>query len=68
MDSLNHFFPDSTLAPPEQVQAPQDAGLVQRVHKLVQFATRNGPSFVELIKKKQKVRISLLKIVNYCWH
>ena len=44
-------------APPGYAPPPaSDDALVQRVSKLVEFAARNGPSFVELIKKKQKVR------------
>jgi hypothetical protein len=53
MGSLEQFF-DPQQPPPPAVDAPQDAGLLQRITKLVEFATRNGPSFVELIKSKQK--------------
>ena len=43
-------------APPGYAPPPaSDDALVQRISKLVEFASRNGPSFVELIKKKQKV-------------
>ncbi len=39
--------------PPRFTPAPADAALAQRVAKLAQFAARNGPSFVELIRAKQ---------------
>lgn len=55
MGTLAQFF-DPQQPPPPAVTAPQDAGLLQRITKLVEFATRNGPSFVELIKSKQKAR------------
>lgn len=54
MEALTHFFPQGASAPPQPVPPPSDAGLLQRISKLVEFATRNGPSFVELIKTKQK--------------
>jgi hypothetical protein len=56
MGTLAQFFDPQQPAPPA-VTAPQDAGLLQRITKLVEFATRNGPSFVELIKSKQKARV-----------
>jgi len=50
-----HFF-NQWEAPPGYAPPPaSDDALVQRISKLVEFASRNGPSFVELIKKKQKV-------------
>ena len=38
---------------PSYTPMPGDAALAQRISKLAQFAARNGPSFVELIKAKQ---------------
>ncbi len=61
MEALAHFFPQGALAPsPQPTPPPTDAGLLQRISKLVEFATRNGPSFVELIKTKQKASAPLL--------
>ena len=40
--------------PPPFVQAPEDAGLRQRITKLAEFAKRNGPNFVDLIINKQQ--------------
>ena len=39
--------------PPEYCPAPSDSALAQRISKLAQFAARNGPSFVELMRAKQ---------------
>lgn len=39
--------------PPTFTPAPGDGALSQRISKLAQFAARNGPSFVQLIKAKQ---------------
>ena len=52
-EALAHFF-NPYEAPPPYAEAPTDAGLLQRIAKLIEFATRNGPSFVDLIKTKQK--------------
>ena len=40
-------------APPHYVPAPFESTLTQRIQKLAQFASRNGPSFIELISNKQ---------------
>lgn len=34
--------------------SPQNAVLAQRIRKLAEFARRNGPNFVELIRNKQR--------------
>lgn len=39
--------------PPLYCPAPSDSALAQRISKLAQFASRNGPSFVELMRAKQ---------------
>jgi hypothetical protein len=39
--------------PPEFASAPTDDALTQRISKLAQFASRNGPSFVDLMRTKQ---------------
>lgn len=39
---------------PTFCSAPQDPALTQRISKLAEFARRNGPHFVELLKNKQK--------------
>ena len=39
--------------PPFYVPAPPDGALEQRILKLADFAVRNGPNFVELMKQKQ---------------
>ncbi|GAB4816637.1 hypothetical protein N2152v2_003683 [Parachlorella kessleri] len=41
-------------APPAFSTPPEDAGLAQRISKLTEFAARNGPSFVEMMKERQK--------------
>lgn len=51
MDATKFFKPWE--APPHYVPAPADSALTQRIQKLAQFASRNGPSFVELISNKQ---------------
>ncbi|KAK9821123.1 hypothetical protein WJX81_001731 [Elliptochloris bilobata] len=45
---FNAWEPQPSFTP-----APSDTVLAQRISKLAQFAARNGPSFVELIKAKQ---------------
>lgn len=54
MAVLSQFFDPSQPAPAPAEQ-PTDAALASRVAKLVEFASRNGPSFVALIQGKQKV-------------
>ena len=39
--------------PPAYCMPPSDSALAQRITKLAQFAARNGPSFVELMRAKQ---------------
>jgi hypothetical protein len=39
--------------PPDFAAKPSDEALEQRISKLAQFASRNGPSFVELMRTKQ---------------
>lgn len=39
--------------PPEYCTAPVADALAQRISKLAQFASRNGPSFVDLMRTKQ---------------
>ena len=51
MDPAKFFKPWE--APPHFDQPPQDSALTQRIQKLAQFASRNGPSFIELLTKKQ---------------
>lgn len=40
--------------PPTFVPAPADAQLLERISLLVKYATQNGPSFVEMMREKQK--------------
>ena len=54
MGEQPQFF-DQWEAPPQYAAPVSDDALMQRISKLIEFAARNGPSFVELIKKKQKV-------------
>ena len=49
---VQHFF-SPYEPPPDYCAAPPDSALAQRVCKLAQFAARNGPSFVELMRVKQ---------------
>ena len=46
------FF-DPNEPPPEFSQPPADDRLTQIIIKLAQFASRNGPSFVDVIRQKQ---------------
>lgn len=46
------FF-DPNEPPPEFSQPPADDRLQQIIIKLAQFASRNGPSFVDVIRQKQ---------------
>lgn len=39
--------------PPSFAAPPADDALAQRISKLAQFAARNGPSFVDLMRTKQ---------------
>lgn len=39
---------------PEFCLPPQDLSLKQRIVKLAEFASRNGPHFVDLLRDKQK--------------
>ena len=39
--------------PPNFTPTPSDDALAQRISKLAQFAARNGPNFVELMRTKQ---------------
>lgn len=39
--------------PPIFSAAPSDGALAERIKKLAQFAARNGPSFVDLMRTKQ---------------
>lgn len=56
MAALAQFF-DPSQPPPAAAEPPTDAGLATRVAKLVEFASRNGPSFVALIQGKQKASL-----------
>lgn len=40
--------------PPGFSSPPQDPSLAQRVAKLAEFAARNGPSFVDVVRTKQQ--------------
>ena len=48
-----HFFPPWE-PPPEFAEQPADAALEQRIGKLAEFAVKNGPPFVEMIRQKQQ--------------
>ena len=39
--------------PPDFAQPPADDRLTQIITKLAQFASRNGPGFVDVIRQKQ---------------
>ncbi|KAK9788438.1 hypothetical protein WJX73_005625 [Symbiochloris irregularis] len=52
MDPSKFFNPWE--APPHFEPAPPDGALIQRIQKLAQFALRNGPSFIDLMTKKQQ--------------
>ena len=45
------FNPDEP--PPDFAQPPADDRLTQIITKLAQFASRNGPGFVDVIRQKQ---------------
>eukprot|EP00890_Picochlorum_soloecismus_P004485 jgi/Picsp_1/5037/NSC_02400-R1_protein len=45
------FFP---AGPPTQYPEPLDTKLCERIKKLVEFAARNGPAFIEEVRTKQK--------------
>lgn len=39
--------------PPGFAEGPADSALEQRISKLAEFAAKNGPPFVEMIRQKQ---------------
>ena len=41
-------------SPPKFSDLPQDSALEQRISKVVEFAARNGPNFVDLMRTKQQ--------------
>ena len=45
------FYPHEP--PPDFAQPPADDRLTQIITKLAQFASRNGPGFVDVIRQKQ---------------
>ena len=47
------FFP-AWEPPPSFAAVPADAGLASRIDKLAEFASRNGPKFVQLTLQKQQ--------------
>ena len=49
----SEFFP-RLKAPPKFAPKPQDEHLEQRISKLAEFAQKNGPPFVNMIKEKQR--------------
>ena len=51
--SRSEFF-SQLEAPPNFAPKPQDEHLEQRVSKLAEFAQKNGPPFVNMIKEKQR--------------
>ncbi|KAK9809045.1 hypothetical protein WJX72_008362 [[Myrmecia] bisecta] len=53
MGDHGQFF-SPWASPPRFTEPPEDSALVQRIQKLAEFAVRNGPSFVQLMKDKQK--------------
>ena len=46
--------------PPNFAAPPSDDALAQRINKLAQFAARNGPSFVDLMRTKQAGNVEYL--------
>ena len=50
MVAVADFFADA----PPSVEAPEDAGLANRVQKFAEYASRSGPSFVQLMRQKQQ--------------
>jgi hypothetical protein len=49
---MTQFFNEWDPMPPF-ISAPEDSGLEQRISKLAEFAAKNGPPFVNMIRQKQ---------------
>ena len=49
---MAQFFSNWDPLPPF-APAPEDGGLEQRISKLAEFAAKNGPPFVQMIREKQ---------------
>eukprot|EP00889_Picochlorum_renovo_P004983 jgi/Picre1/32013/NNA_007361.t1 len=50
MGFLHEFFPSG---PPQPAECPSDDTVVHHIRTLVQYAAKNGPSFMDLIRKNQ---------------
>lgn len=50
---VEDFF-DAKEPPPRFATKPQDDTLTHRIEKVAEFAKRNGPDFIRLIKDKQQ--------------
>ena len=52
-DFIEQFFGSQEPPAPVCSFKPRDVALIQRIEKVAEFASRNGPDFVQLIENKQ---------------